>query len=75
MPDAEIDSSGGANGSILQLKIRLLDVSPMVWRRVLVPAAITLKDLHGVFQVVLGWRGLHLYQFRIHAVLSDPRHR
>lgn len=30
MPDAEIDSSGGARGSILQLKARLLDISPMV---------------------------------------------
>ncbi|MBP1845505.1 hypothetical protein J2046_003778 [Rhizobium petrolearium] len=68
MPDAEIGSSGGASGSILQLKVRLLDMSSMVWRRVLMPAAMTLKEVHGVFQVVLGWCSLHLYQFRIHAV-------
>ena len=68
MPEGEIGSSGGASGSILQLKVRLLDVNPMIWRRVLVPAAMTLKELHGVFQVVLGWRSLHLYRFRIHAV-------
>jgi hypothetical protein len=68
MPEGEIGSSGGAGGSILQLKVRLLDVNPMVWRRVLVPAAMTLKELHGAFQVVLGWRSLHLYRFRIHAV-------
>lgn len=65
MPDAK---TGRANSSILQLKVCLRDVSPMVWRRVVVPAAMTLKELHGVFQVVLGWRSLHLYRFRIHAV-------
>ena len=40
----------------------------MIWRRVLVPATMTLEELHGVFQVTIGWRSLHLYQFRIHAV-------
>ncbi|MER9137128.1 plasmid pRiA4b ORF-3 family protein [Mesorhizobium sp. M0830] len=68
MLEGEIGSSGGASGSILQLTVRLLDVNPMIWRRVLVPAAMTLKELHGVFQVLLGWRSLHLYRFRIHAV-------
>ena len=57
MPDAEIDSSGGANGSILQLKVRLLDVSPMVWRRVLVPAAMTLKDNRLAQHLQIGWFG------------------
>jgi hypothetical protein len=26
-----------------------------------------LEELHGVFQVVMGWQSLHLYRFRIHA--------
>ena len=30
-------SSGPGTGSILQLKVRLLGLSPMVWRRVLLP--------------------------------------
>lgn len=68
MPDAKAESLDEDNGAILQLKVCLLDVSPMVWRRVVVPAAMTLKELHGVFQVVLGWHSLHLYRFRIHAV-------
>lgn len=29
MPDAEIDSSGGASGSILQLKVPVIDVGPL----------------------------------------------
>ncbi len=39
----------------------------MVWRRVLVPAGLTLRELHGVIQVAMGWEGIHLYQFRLRA--------
>ena len=53
---------------LLQLKVRLLDISPMIWRRVLVPASYTLKELHGVIQVAMGWESLHLYYFHIRAV-------
>jgi hypothetical protein len=51
--------------SILRLKLRLLDVRPMIWRRVLVPASYTLHDLHGVIQVAMGWDSIHLYRFLI----------
>jgi len=57
-----------ATGDIVQLKVRLLGISPMIWRRVLVPASTTLRELHGVFQVVMGWEGIHLFVFDIHAV-------
>jgi len=39
----------------------------MVWRRVLVPATFTLRELHGVIQVAMGWEGIHLYQFHLRA--------
>ncbi|WP_063840372.1 plasmid pRiA4b ORF-3 family protein [Azospirillum thiophilum] len=52
---------------ILQLKVRLLDVSPMVWRRLLIPAVMTLRELHGVLQVAMGWEGVHLYVFELRA--------
>ncbi|WP_157632964.1 plasmid pRiA4b ORF-3 family protein [Hoeflea sp. 108] len=57
-----------STGSILQLKIRLLGLSPMVWRRVLVPESYSLRELHGVIQVAMGWESLHLFEFRIRAV-------
>ena len=53
--------------AIVQIKVWLLGVSPMVWRRVLVPINLTLRELHGVIQVAMGWEGLHLYQFRLRA--------
>jgi hypothetical protein len=40
----------------VQIKVWLLGLSPMVWRRVLVPAACTLRELDGVFQVAMGGR-------------------
>ena len=39
----------------------------MVWRRVLVPASFTLRELHGVIQAAMGWDGIHLYVFRLRA--------
>ncbi len=53
---------------IYQLKIRLLGISPMIWRRLLVPASATLRELHGMLQVAMGWEGVHLFLFDIHGV-------
>lgn len=50
------------------MKIRLLGISPMIWRRLLVPTSTTLRELHGVLQVAMGWEGIHLFLFDIHAV-------
>lgn len=52
-------------GPILQVKMRLVGISPMIWRRVLVPVSSTIQELHGVIQAAMGWEGLHLYEFRI----------
>ena len=53
--------------AILQVKVWLTGISPMVWRRVLVPASLTLRELHGVIQVAMGWDGIHLYDFQLRA--------
>ena len=45
--------------AVLQVKVWLIGISPMVWRRVLVPASFTLRELHGVIQVAMGWEGIH----------------
>ncbi|MER9594097.1 plasmid pRiA4b ORF-3 family protein [Mesorhizobium sp. M0244] len=54
--------------SILQFRIWLKDVNPMMWRTVQVPSTMTLREFHGVLQVAMGWEGIHLYQFVIHTV-------
>jgi hypothetical protein len=48
-----------------ELEVGLRDVDPRVWRRIAVPAAISLRDLHGVLQTAMGWDDAHLYLFAI----------
>lgn len=50
---------------IYQLKVPLLDTRPPIWRRLLVPAGLTLEQLHDVLQVAMGWDDSHLHDFRI----------
>lgn len=40
----------------------------MVWRRLLVAAGASLRELHGILQVAMGWEGIHLFQFCLRAV-------
>ena len=61
-------SAPKTSGAILQFKVWLLGLSPMVWRRVHVPATFTLRQLHGVIQVAMGWEGIHLFQFHLRAI-------
>jgi hypothetical protein len=50
--------------SVYQLKITLRGVSkPPVWRRILVPGNITLRELHEIIQRVMGWGNCHLHVF------------
>jgi Plasmid pRiA4b ORF-3-like protein len=65
----EVTPSGLAAdaNAILQVKVWLVGISPMVWRRGLLPATFTLRELHGVIQGTLGWEGIHLYIFQLRA--------
>ncbi|MBW5408637.1 plasmid pRiA4b ORF-3 family protein [Morganella morganii] len=46
-----------------QIKITLNDTKPPVWRRLIVPEAIVLNELHQVIQIAMGWENYHLYCF------------
>jgi len=48
---------------ILQLKVTLKGSKPPIWRRLEVPATITLDKLHEVLQVAFDWGGWHLHCF------------
>ena len=48
---------------IYELRITLRDTKPPIWRRVAVPAGITLGQLHDVIQIVMGWTNSHMHQF------------
>lgn len=50
---------------LLQLKIELTRTEPVIWRRLVVPASITLARLHDAIQVAMGWEDCHMHQFEI----------
>ncbi|MFJ2031827.1 plasmid pRiA4b ORF-3 family protein [Streptosporangium sp. NPDC087985] len=52
-----------AVGGIHQLKVTLRDVRPVVWRRIHLPSAANLWELHNIIQVAMGWDNEHLHVF------------
>jgi hypothetical protein len=54
-----------ATDELLSLKVTLRGVRPPIWRRLVVPGAMTLGDLHQAIQAAMGWEGDHLHAFDI----------
>ena len=50
---------------IYQIKVTLLGTDPPIWRRLLVPADLTLEQLHDVLQLAMGWEDCHMHACRI----------
>jgi hypothetical protein len=61
MPTKKIENPN----EIYQIKIALLYTKPPIWRRLLVPATLTLEQLHDVLQLAMGWEDCHMHAFRI----------
>ncbi len=51
---------------LYQLKVSLRDVSPMIWRRLLVTSDTSMAQLHQIVQTAMGWEDLHLHRFRVY---------
>lgn len=51
---------------IYQFHILLLQISPAIWRRILIRSDSSIADLHYVLQIVLGWDDTHLHRFTLH---------
>jgi len=63
---------------VFQLKVTLLDSMPPIWRRLLVPANLTLGQLHDVLQAAMGWQDCHMHEFRAgnrHFGIPNPEDR
>ena len=61
MPADHIEKSQ----QIYQIKVTLLGTDPPIWRRLRVPANLTLETLHNVVQLAMGWEDCHMHDFRI----------
>jgi hypothetical protein len=56
---------------ICHFYIELSESSPLVWRRIVIPAEHNLYQLHMALQGAFGWENSHLFQF-CENELSDP---
>ena len=50
---------------VLQFKVTLKGVKPLVWRRIQVPCTYTFWDLHVAIQDAMGWSDCHLHAFTL----------
>ena len=52
----------------ITLKVTLRNISPIIWRRFQVPKTMTLRELHSVLQIVMGWGDTHMHSFQLSGV-------
>ena len=57
---------------IYQIKVKLKDIRPPIWRRIQVQANINLFKLHGILQVLMGWDDYHLHEFEVEGARFGP---
>ena len=50
---------------ILQFRFELLEIEPLIWRRVQVPSKYSFWDLHVAIQDSMGWLDYHLHAFHV----------
>lgn len=53
---------------LYRLKVSLRHIRPLIWRRLEVPSALTLWQVHRVLQSAMGWGDYHLHAFRCRGV-------
>jgi len=46
-----------------RVRVELLDIEPVIWRRLQIPAALSLAGLHKALQIAMGWENCHMHQF------------
>ncbi|TKB28524.1 plasmid pRiA4b ORF-3 family protein [Desulfopila sp. IMCC35006] len=55
---------------VLHISITFSD--PLIWRRVQVPGAFTLAQLHDTIQLSMGWSDSHVHQFLVGKISYEP---
>jgi hypothetical protein len=53
------------SNNIFQFKVQLKNITPAIYRNILVPESATFLQLHEIIQHTMGWDNYHLFQFVI----------
>ena len=59
------DTSSRPGMTSYRLRVVIAGISPLIWRRLLIPATTTIAQLHAIVQASFGWSGEHLHRFVI----------
>ena len=62
-PSLPLLSASGPEPTVYQVRVWLREISPLIWRRLLIRDDSTLADLHYTLQIAFGWSDLHLHRF------------
>lgn len=73
MPSSSATPRAAPTRKPVTLRVELLDIQPLVWRRIVVSNQITLSALHNYLQWVMGWQDTHAHEFEIGEHLVAPR--
>jgi hypothetical protein len=49
----------------VQLRVSIDRIEPQIWRRLVVPSHLDLREFHLVLQAAFGWTNAHLHEFEI----------
>lgn len=55
----------GGGPAVYQFRVWLREISPLIWRRLLIRDDSTLADLHFTLQIAFGWSDTHLHRFAL----------
>jgi len=72
-----VSKSRTSNTHVYHLRIEMVGIEPLIWRRIWVPGNTKLPKLHRILQIVMGWDNSHLHQFSAGEYLygvPDPDH-
>jgi pRiA4b ORF-3-like protein len=61
----DADLAHPCHRDIYQLRAVIGQISPLIWRRLLVAGETTIAGLHAIVQTAFDWSGEHLHRFRI----------
>ena len=57
--------------TVYQLRVVLRQISPLIWRRLLISGATSLAGFHDILGVCFGWSDEHLHRFVVHGADYD----